>query len=520
MRRQALLAGPRLKLVGVLVVLGVAAAACGGGNGAGSSVGVETAETAPEAALSEAVASGDSFSTRAHAGIVAAGGVPQAVRSDNPCEQPAAAAGKPITIGYVGVNLAELEAVGLETLTFEDPGALIYAYVNGLNFNGGINGRCVQLVQHIWSLRDTAESFGRLCAELPQQGPSIVLSLGLSQATFECITLAAELPTLGLYATMADSQFAAARGRMFLDQGSYEHLLWIGLRSALQGGALTVGDRIGLFGVPSGVAALMTEDLGLSVADTATVPPEFADLAILGIERQARLLEGDLSDSEMQGALSFRDQLTPDQTDVLRRIELHFLEIAQRFRAAGVAAVVTSAEWSDVRRLMRAAELVGWFPRWIINDSQPASLVLTNVPRAQADNLVQISARRAAGDEIPDLDRGCLSLRNTFSDEAAFSHRFHSDAWNLLTATCDYLDVVFGAISRVDGPVTHQALVQALAATHYETAYGSLIEFGSTDRFGYDRFRILVADPNCLLDAWGCMRAATGWLMPSEAEAQ
>lgn len=517
MRRQARLSGAGLRLLGVLTVLGAAAAACGGGGGSAS---IEATETGPEVAVSEAVASDDSFATRAHAGIAAAGGAPQAVRRDNPCGQAAAAAGNPITIGYVGVNLDELEAVGLETLTFEDPGELIYAYVNGLNFNGGIHGRCVQLVQHIWSLRNPAESFERLCAELPQQEPSIVLSLGLNQATFECVTLAAELPTLGLYATMAEAQVSAARGRMFLDQGSDEHLLWVGLGAALQGDALTVGDRVGLFDVSSGATALMIEDVGLTVADTATVPPEFADLAILGIERQARLLEGSLSDDEMEAALSVRAQLTPDQTDVLRRIELHFLEIAQRFRDSGVAAVVTSAEWSDVRRLMRAAEMVGWFPRWIINDSQPASLVLTNVPRAQADNLIQISARRAAGDEIPDLDRGCLSLRNTFSDEAAFSHRFHSDAWNLLVGTCDYLDVVFGAISRVGGPVTHQALVQALAATHYETAYGSLIEFGRTDRFGYDRFRILVADPNCLLNTWGCMRAATGWLMPSGAEAQ
>ena len=505
----------RLKFVSALAVLCLAAAACGGGNGASRSASSETGVAGSEASPVRAAPAGDFVSTRPGGGISAAGGNPQAVSGDNPCEQPAEAAGEPIRIAYVGANLAELEAIGLETIVVEDPSVMIAAYVLEVNLNGGIGGRCIEFAPHVWSLTDPVASFQRLCADLPQQQPLIVVSLGLSQTTFECITLAARLPTLGLYATKSDAQFAAARGRLFVDQGSDEHLLSTGVGVALQAGVFTQDSRIGLFNVPSGTTALAIEQAGLTVADTASVPSEFADLQLLGIERQARLLEGDLSDDELQSARLFREQLSPDQAEILQRLEQHFLEIADRFRSSGVTTVVAGAEWADVRRVMRAAEQTAWFPQWIINDSQTASLVLTNAPRAQADNLVQISARRAAGDAIPAVDRGCLTLRNTHSETATFSHRSHSDAWNILTATCDYLDVVFGAISRMDGPLTHEAFVEALANTRYETALGSLIEFGRTDRFGNDRFRVLRADPNCVLNAWGCMRSTTDWLTPA-----
>ena len=473
-----------------------------------------------EASPVEAAPAGDFISTRAGTGIAAAGGNPQAVRGRNPCEQPAGAAHEPITIAYVGADSAELEQIGSETIVVEEPSLVIAAYINEVNISGGANGRCVEFVPYLWSPADPATSFERLCTELPQQQPLVVLSVGLSQTTFECITLAAQLPTLGLYATKSDAQFAAARGRLFVDQGSEEHLVLTGASVALQADALTPDDRVGLFNVSSGTITLAIEQAGLTVADTAAVPPEFADLEILRIERQARLLEDGLSDADLRAARRFREQLPPDQAEVLQRIEQHFLDIADRFRNSGVTTVVTAAQWWDVRRFMRAAEQTAWFPRWIINDFQPANLVLTNAPRGQADNLVQISARRAAGDEIPAIDRGCLSLRNTNSEAVTFSHRFHSDGWNGLTSMCDYLDVVFGAISRVDGPLTHEAFIGALSGTHYETARGSLIKFGRTDRFGNDRFRILRADPTCVFNAWGCMRSTTAWLTPTTAASE
>ena len=50
-----------------------------------------------------------------------------------------------------------------------------------------------------------------------------------------------------------------------------------------------------------------------------------------------------------------------------------------------------------------------------------------------------------------------------------------------MTASCDYLDIVFSAVSRVDGPLTREAFVAALTETEYEAAHGSLVKFTAGD---------------------------------------
>ncbi|WP_238314813.1 hypothetical protein, partial [Methylobacterium crusticola] len=73
-----------LALGGAVIVLSLVAAACGGGdNGSGT---VQTDAGGSEAVVAEPAAS-DFMSTRPGAGIAAAGGNPQAVSGDNPCEQ-------------------------------------------------------------------------------------------------------------------------------------------------------------------------------------------------------------------------------------------------------------------------------------------------------------------------------------------------------------------------------------------------------------------------------------------------
>jgi len=78
-------------------------------------------------------------------------------------------------------------------------------------------------------------------------------------------------------------------------------------------------------------------------------------------------------------------------------------------------------------------------------------------------------------------------------------------------ATCDYLDVAFSAMTRVQGEVNADTFVEALMATDYEPGFGGRITFGSGDFGGAERFRVLQADPGCVLNAWGCMRPTTDW---------
>ena len=205
----------------------------------------------------------------------------------------------------------------------------------------------------------------------------------------------------------------------------------------------------------------------------------------------------------------------PELADLFGQMEQFFLDAATRFKDAGVTAVAATADWTDMRRMIRAAELVDWTPTWVANDIQPATIVLADVPKRQAENLVLVSSRRAAGDVVTELDQGCITLRNTASVAEPFAHRLHTDAWTFITAICDYLDVTFSAMTRVPGPINADTFVEALKDTQYETQYGGLITFSPSDPNGAERFRVLEADPECVLNFWGCMRSTTDWLLPA-----
>ena len=502
-----------LALGGALTVLSLAAAACGGGDSGGT---VETQTAASEAVTAEPVPSSDFMATRPGAGIAAAGGNPQAVRGDNPCEQTGAAS-EPIVISYVGANLAELDAVGLEAIVVEEPGLIIDAYVNEVNFNGGINGRCVEFVPQLWSLDDPVGSFTQICTDLPPKQPVFYFTLRVYDATTQCLTVGAQIPAIGLYAFTPSSTFAQTGDRLYIDDGSVERLLSTSLDVALSSGVISADDRLGLLHGISDVAGAVAiiERFGFDTAPVARVPAEYASLELLLQEKRVRLLEGDLTDDERAEAQRNLAALTPELADLFGQMEEFFLDAANRFKDAGVTAVAATADWSDMRRMIRAAESVDWTPTWVANDIQPATIVLADVPKRQAENLVLVSSRRAAGDVIPELDQGCITLRNTASEAPPFAHRLHSDAWTLITATCDYLDVTFSAMTRVQGPIDADTFVEALKDTEYDTQYGGLITFGAADPNGAERFRVLQADPDCVLNFWGCMRSTTDWLLPT-----
>ena len=493
----------------MVAALTIVAAACGGAEAADSG--------AAPAFPGDGAAPGETFrATRTAMGMSAAGGNPR--RSPACAEAGAPQALDTVKIAWVGPDLAQLAAVGLETLALDDPSLIVSAYVNEVNSHGGINGSCFELVAHQWDLADPDASFRRICTDLPEQQPLVLLSLWTNDATLRCGAVWGQIPTIGIFTSLPDSALQMAAGHLFLDSGSVEYLMLTSLEVAAGADVLTEADRVGLLTADGAGAAPQTEAaqaaierLGLEMVAVARVPNEFGSVGVSVAEHQVRLLESGLTDSEIEEGLRAFALLSPEQAEVLRQMERFFLGTVEELRAAGATTVVSSAASADVRRLMRAADRLGWRPRWIANDSQHAILMLTGAPPQQGRNLMQVSSRRAAGDPVPDPDRGCVSLRNTSTGAPPFPYRVHTDAWNLITATCDSLDVVFGAMTRVAGPLTREALIDALGATDYETAHGSRITFGPDDRNGPDRFRVLQADPDCVLDEWGCMRAASGW---------
>ena len=531
-------ARPAAALVASLAVFCVIAAACGGGDDGATALETTGLEAAPAGAGPAASALAD----RVAAGIATAGGDTRAFRGPNPCSQPDSAGAEPLTVAYVGANLDDLASIGLESTVVEDPSLVIEAYVNQVNFSGGIDGRCVELRTYLWSLTDAAASFAHICTDLPARQPVLMFSLTLLEATLQCLTLDSRITTLALYTAVPEATLVRTQGRLFVDDGVFERLMLDSLRDAALSGVVVESDVIGFLqgtGSTSATSAgeraareerigravaapaaniMFIEErirrLGLDVADSAGVPPEYGDLQLLLAEKQVRLLETGLSEDELQEAQQNLASLPPDLAALYLEIEEFFIRVATRFKDAGVTVVAATANWTDLRRMMRAADRIDWTPTWVANDVQPATVLMADAPRRQAENLVQVSARRAAGDEIPELDRGCITMRNTSVEAAPFAHRPHSDAWNLITSICDYLDVSFGAITLANEPITADSVRSALNGTHYDAPYGGLITFSPMRQAGAERFRVLEPDVDCVLNFWGCMRATTDWITP------
>ncbi len=505
--------------VAALSAVSVLAPACGGDGGSAVAGQASITVTVPEQV---AEANAAALASRPGEGIAAAGG---SVQAAEPCSAP----GSPGTadthkIAMVTPDIDRLGEIGLGALVFDAFDRTFDAYINRVNSFGGIDGNCFEFKFYEYGFTNPAEEIGAICAELPQEQPLVLFGFGLSEAVVGCTTLAGQIPTVGLYAQFPEAFFDQTAGLLVVDHASLEYLLDNGLRTAAGAGVLGTNDSVGLLYSADDAAASLqatfehaSADLGLQVAASAPVPTEFFGTAVVVIEEQFRAAGGELFHPDEPVFADAVQGFPPEIGALLAAVRGHFLDTATAMRDAGVTTVVATASWDAVRNLMRAAEVIGWYPKWITNDSQFSLIMLVDAPEAQGQNLVQISSRRAADDPIDGLDRGCLSLRNTGTAAEPFSHRFHTDAWSLLTATCDYLDVVFSAVSRVDGPLTREAFLAELQETKYVTAHGQHLHFTAGDPYGSDSFRVLSADPSCVLNDWGCMRPQTGWFVDAEA---
>lgn len=502
----------------VLGTVSILAAACAGGDGASpGTVGEAVSTRAPEQAVEAAAAVSDS---RPGQGIAAAGGT---LVAGEPCAAPGSP-GAPAThtIAAVSPDLDRLDEIGLSALVLDPIERIFEAYVSRLNSLGGISGNCFEFRFFEFGFTNPAEEVGAICAEVPTIEPLVMFAFAVDSGLAGCTTLAGQIPTVGLYSQLPEAFMGDAGGLLFLDNGSWEFLLDVSVRNAARAGVLTAEDRVALFYNDDAAAApiqatmaAVADDLALDVSVAAGVPEGlFGTLAVV-VAEQFHTAGGELFDSSPGRFAESLSAMPPEFGEALAAMRGFFLNTATAMRDAGVTAVVGGgADWDAVRNLMRAAEVVGWYPKWVTNDAQIATITLFETPPAQGRNLVQVSSRRAADDPIDGLDRGCLSLRNTGSTDEPFNHRFHTDAWSLLTSICDYLDVIFGAVSRVDGPLTRESFLAALARTDYQAAHGQRVRLSGVDPYGSDSFRVLSADPDCVLNDWGCMRALTDWFEP------
>lgn len=500
---------PRKAVAALVTALIFAATACGT---EGERLELSPLPVAAPVASEDVAVGTFSPRSRVTTGIEAAGGDMQAVSGSNPCVDWDPADGSPVRIAYVSVDFDGLAAIGIEVPDIENPAYAIRAYVEEFNSLGGINGRCVSLLEVRWPPGDPIGGHLEVCERLGQTEPLLVLNFRLFDAGLECTTFAVPIPELGLHSTVLEATVRDSNYLMYLDLGTIEHLVARTAEVALSAGALTANSRVGLLhgsgrsaGLPLSAAEDLVRGAGLNLVASADLPREFNDIALLVPEMQAGTLNPDLHDpSAVSSAHSAQ----------LDEIERFYLEAATGFNEEGVAAVIASSHWADVRRMMRAAEIVDWAPLWLTSDLQPISFTGAQVPERQAANLIQVSTRRSAGDQVPVADQECILMRNGSAAATVFNHRPHTDGWNLITSVCDHLDVVFSALTRIEGSIDHLSFIDSLNQTHYEVGNGSLISFSPSNRNGAQRFRLLAVDPTCVLNGWGCARAASGWLSP------
>ena len=499
---------PRFAVTALAAAMSLAVgAACGGGEFVPLRSESASPPTSPDvSALSAAESVSTGPASRVMTGIEAAGGNVEALGGVDHCDESDAAASSPLTVAYLGPDLDELSALGVVSVTVEDPALVIAAYVNEINSLGGIDGRCVAFDTVYWRANAPISSYIEACAHLDRTNPLFFFNFRWLGPNLHCTAFGAPLPELGLNASTLEATARDAGHLLYVDDGAVEHLTVRTAEVGLEAGIITEADRVGLLhgtGTGAGLRISVVEELarhaGLNVAASADIPREFDDL---------RLAWGSASSPGPS------DSLPPEASALLDELERFHARAAAHFEDAGVSVVLATSHWADVRRMMQAAELVGWTPLWLTSDIQPITLATADAPERQAENYFQVSSRRAAGDVVPSADQGCIVMRNGWIDASPFNHRPHTDAWNLLMSVCDSLDVAFAAVSRIDGPVDHLSFIDALDDTHYEAGYGGLISYSSRNRNGAERFRLLKVDPACVLNHWGCSRATTDWLSP------
>ena len=471
--------------------------------------------------------------TRAGRGILGAGGNPAAFALEG--EQCNLV--RKVQISYVGPDLDHFEDFGFRDLVIENPWRMISAYLTELNAAGGIGGRCVQASVHSVDWNDPDAQYVKACRSITSLDPEpvAVISLFGDARGVECIAAEAQIPMLGLHSSVPATVQRQSGGRLFLDDGTSGHLLGHSIVTARDFDIIATVDQLGLlYGPPVGTdAAAEDYNIGADFAEIAEiaeiaeapssipgiishVPARFGDLALLPLEREVRLLESGLTSAEQLGAQAQTAQITDgDVLRLLAEIENFYLNEAMKHRDSGVRAVFSAAPWFELRRLMLAAERIGWHPRWIANDAQNPTLVLPDMPSSQTENFFVVSSRPTVGDEPTALDRGCVATRQAAPGASEFNFRPYSDAWILLIATCDALDVVMSALSRVDGAPTPGAVAEMLAVAQDDADTEIRLGFGPGDYSGAERFRVLQADFDCGLNPWGCMRAVSGWRQTS-----
>ena len=229
-----------LPAIAAIAAVSALAAACGSGDSPQAGQG-GISVTVPEQV---AEANAAVLATRSGEGITAAGG---SVVAGEPCPAPGSLGDTGhVTIAGVTPDLDRLGDIGLGNLVLDAWENIFESYINEVNGFGGINGHCFEFSFYNYGFTNPAEEIGAICAQLPQEQPLVLFGLAYSTTVAQCTTMAAQIPSIGLFSQFPEAAFAEAGGQLLVDHGSHEFLLDNELRTAVHAGVLGSDDAIGL----------------------------------------------------------------------------------------------------------------------------------------------------------------------------------------------------------------------------------------------------------------------------------
>ena len=507
-----------LALCGALAVLGLMAASCGGSDESGAR------QAADPSAVSEApAASSDFMNTRPGAGIAAAGGNPRPCGATTPANSPAAPS--PSSSPTWAPTWPSWTRSDSRRSWWRSPASSSTPYTNEVNFNGGIDGRCVKFVPQLWSLADPVGSFTQICTDLPPQRPVFYFTLRVYEATNQCLTISAQIPALGLYASIPAATLASAGDRLYIDDGSVEHILSASMDMALMSEVISADDRIGLLhgtgssaGMDISESETIIESFGTrhrghvehsrGVRGPATAAPREAGTTPGGRPHRRRRDGG----AAQPGRPAARDggPVRADGAVLPRRGQP--LQGRRSDRGGGHRGLDRHAPHDPGR----GAGGLDPGPGSPTTSSPPPSFWPTS-PRGRPRTWYwsaragpratrcPISTRDASPCATPPRPR--IRSRTGSTPMPGRSSPPHATTWTWPSAP----------MTRVRGEITAETFAEALHNTQYDTGYGGLITFAPGDQNGAERFRVLQARPECVLNFWGCMRSTTDWMLPASA---
>ncbi len=339
-----------------------------------------------------------------------------------------------IKISLIASDLAQLSEQNLAP-EIGDAQKTLEAVVADINANGGVAGRQIELVPHVISGTDAVlnPDVGRqACVQATEDDRpfAVLITAAITAETIECAAVDHDNVVTLTMDSWPDSFYAESGGRLF----SVATHTSVGRQREYRAWPQILDDAGALEGKTIGIIRMDTPEQEEAVEEG--LKPGLADL---GIEIAA------------ESALP-----CPEGTQTC---EQHDVAI-QRLRDAGVDFVFLTAQTLVGSATVEAAANLGFEPEWATIGNNVTDTVARFYVNAKDNYDGAWGINTVFPDPTPETD-ACNEIAVAGGAEEFPSG---SDGYGYTAVTCMQLQLLVAAIESVDGPITQQAVIEALEA--------------------------------------------------------